>query len=216
MALTLVHDCPHCRANNIGFEYVHTAFKEPRYQVYLFSAFYLCTSCCKPIAVVLQTSGISLNIQNLDGGLRERYGAYIQGIFPKPVPSSTPNHCPGNIGNIFIQAEEALARDHFDSSLAMDRRALELMCKNIAPEAKGNLFDRIEYLADKHLITPALKEWAHQLRQYGNDAVHEIDSPPEEDARAMHELTRFILTYIYTLPEQVRLAKEKREAVTEK
>gem|GEM_PF-5234094 len=40
----------------------------------------------------------------------------------------------------------------------------------------------------------------------GNDAVHGDDDATVEFAQEMEALTRFVLTYLYTLPKQVELA----------
>jgi hypothetical protein len=69
---------------------------------------------------------------------------------------------------------------------------------------------RIDALAAEGLLTPNLKDWAHSLRFLGNDAVHEVDGIPEEEAVQGYELARFTLTYVYTLPTQVATAREMR------
>ena len=94
----------------------------------------------------------------------------------------------------------------------MDRRALEIATKEIAPtHAKLGLYQRIEKLAAERLLTESLKEWAHGLRLIGNDAVHEIDGITQDEATQTHMLTRFILIYLYTLPAQVAEARKARE-----
>lgn len=94
----------------------------------------------------------------------------------------------------------------------MDRRALEIATKGMAPEhASLTLYKRIEKLAEGGKLTESLKDWAHDLRLVGNDAVHEIDGVEEQEATQAHELTRFILIYLYTLPAQVAQARADRE-----
>lgn len=130
----------------------------------------------------------------------------------KPVPNA-PAHCPEAIANAFLQADTTIRRAGFsESTVAMDRRALEIATKRIAPDlADETLYRRIELLAERHLLTPALKDWAHELRTLGNEALHEEDGVSPEEARQTHELTRYVLTYLFTLPEQVRASREARE-----
>lgn len=95
----------------------------------------------------------------------------------------------------------------------MDRRALEISTKEMAPEHVDlSLYKRIEKLAEAGKLTPSLKEWAHDLRIVGNGALHEIDGLTEDEATQTHELARFILTYLYTLPAQVEEARKARES----
>lgn len=94
----------------------------------------------------------------------------------------------------------------------MDRRALEIATKEMAPEHAGlSLYKRIEKLAESGRLTESLKDWAHSLRAVDNEALHDIDGVDENEASQAHELTRFILTYLYTLPEQVKRARAARE-----
>jgi hypothetical protein len=119
---------------------------------------------------------------------------------------------PPAVANAFRQAGDTIRRDGFaESAVAMDRRALELATKSIAPDLAGEtLYRRIELLAGRHLLTPALADWAHALRTLGNDALHEEDGVTHDEARQTHELTRYILIYLFTLPEQVRASREAR------
>lgn len=142
----------------------------------------------------------------------DSYGISVKGIIPKSVPLQAPEYCPDSVASAFIQAEAAIKGRHWESAAAMDRRALEIATKEMAPEhGKLNLYQRIEKLAEAKKLTDSLKEWAHDLRIVGNDAVHEIDGVEEKEAIQAHELTRFILIYLYTLPAQVEHARAERQ-----
>ncbi|MCO7642546.1 DUF4145 domain-containing protein [Pseudomonas sp. S 311-6] len=94
----------------------------------------------------------------------------------------------------------------------MLRRCMEVALKQFAPDVDAwKLEKRIDKLAAENRITPALQEWAHELRLDGNEALHGTGEASEELARRMERLTHFLLIYLYTLPEQVRLAREQRE-----
>jgi len=93
----------------------------------------------------------------------------------------------------------------------MDRRTLEMVTKEQAPEKSGSsLYERIEYLASIGKLTPALRDWAHALRVLGNEALHDVADMTQSEAEQAHDLTRFILIYLYTLPRQVEIARELR------
>lgn len=90
---------------------------------------------------------------------------------------------------------------------------MELALKGFAPDVEAwKLEKRIDKLAAEHRITPALQEWAHQLRLDGNEAIHGDGEADESLCNQMHELTRFLLIYLYSLPNQIEQAKsENRE-----
>ena len=76
------------------------------------------------------------------------------------------------------------------------------------PRMPRDMAPRIDALATKGVITQDLREWAHQIRLDGNDAVHDEDPFKKEEAEELLDFTELFLTYVYTLPG--RLAAKKR------
>ncbi len=202
----LIHDCPYCGADHVGFDFV-VSRPAGLFGQDTFNTMFVCNACGRAVVAFVKTRGNP--IEGIPGNLRNP--AYIESIevVPKSAVASCPEHCSPDVSKAFIQAEENIFRDNPEAAASMDRRALEIGTKLIAPDlANDNLWNRIEKLAEKHLITPSLKEWAHKLRIFGNEALHDIDGVTLEEAKQAHELTRFMLIYLFTLPEQVRLSKE--------
>jgi hypothetical protein len=77
---------------------------------------------------------------------------------------------------------------------------LDTALRRLDPSGKGTLQQRIDHLPAELSITPAMKEWAHQIRELGNDAAHEEDPFTEDEARALHAFSELFLTYTFTLP----------------
>lgn len=205
MALILVSDCPHCGIENTGLTFVAESQCPNGYR---WNTMFRCNNCNKPITANVEINGGN-KPSSFHGDLTKIYEIKIRGIYPTSKPSSAPDHCPENIAKAFIQAEENIFRRNAEAAASMDRRALEIGTKLIAPDlVNETLWNRIERLAERHLITPSIQEWAHSLRLIGNDALHDIDGVTLEEAKQAHELTRFMLIYLFTLPEQVRLSKE--------
>ena len=69
---------------------------------------------------------------------------------------------------------------------------------------------RIDKLAAEHRITPDIQKWAHELRLDGNEALHGDEDATEEMVDQMHHLTYFLLTYLYTLPNQIEEVRARR------
>lgn len=174
----------------------------------LWNAIYRCNACGKAvIAMVKMMTGS--NPSHVIGDIATAHQmALINAIYPTISPIEAPEYCPTEVASAFIQAEHAIRNEHAESSASMDRRALEIGTKLIDPGLAGlKLNQRINELANKNLITPALRDWAHGLRIVGNDALHDMEGVTIEEAKQAHELTRFMLIYLFTLPEQVRLSK---------
>ena len=49
-----------------------------------------------------------------------------------------------------------------------------------------------------------MKEWAHIIRDEGNDAAHEDEPYGKDEAIGLEAFTRLFLTYAFTLPGMVK------------
>lgn len=179
-----------------------------------FHVYFMCNSCFMPVVALIESSAGTAPSQARGDILKAQamYGMSVKRIIPASVPLAAPEYCPDSVASAFIQAEAAIKGRHWESAAAMDRRALEIATKEMAPEhVKLNLYQRIEKLAEAKKLTDSLKKWAHGLRTIGNDAVHEADGVEEKETIQAHELTRFILIYLYTLPAQVEHARAARK-----
>ena len=80
--------------------------------------------------------------------------------------------------------------------------------------AKGkNLRDEIDSLAASGLLPPIMKEWAHELRELGNDSAHpDPADPPTDpaDARDIVQFLEYLLEYLYSLPHQIDEFRKRR------
>jgi len=180
-----------------------------------------CNGCGGPLLLTAHTpSHGNLDVTSLNLDLARHPDVRIEAVWPEPLPVDAPLHVPPMVAGAFIEA--AICRRHRDdlptAACAMYRRALE-MAVNAAldsgPASMGRsaakLQQRIERLADAHLLTPAMRDWAHELRLDGNEALHGAEPATKALADQMHAFTAALLTYLFTLPEQVRLARKRRD-----
>ena len=130
----------------------------------------------------------------------------------------TPEHTPEDIAKDFKEALDSLQRRNYTSAGMMFRKVLQRSTTRLATRqedlaVKGvGLEKRLDKLAEKHLITPAMKEWADIIRVGGNEATHEEDEVfSEDEALAMKEFAEVFLLYAFTLPKRVELATQEGE-----
>ncbi|WP_408637952.1 DUF4145 domain-containing protein [Oxalobacter vibrioformis] len=86
------------------------------------------------------------------------------------------------------------------------RRVLERACKaKLGDAANGkNLYDLIDAVLANMETTKALSDWAHDLRQLGNDAVHGDDTPiTKEDAKQAYDLTVLLVDLLFSYPNRI-------------
>lgn len=126
-----------------------------------------------------------------------------QAHFPLGTPDDSVNeNVPSNIGLDFSEALRCFWVKAFRASVAMCRRALQSSCDDL--QAKGkNLYQQIDDLASKGIITEPLKQLAHQVRLTANKELHESDglgAIGEADAEAIIAFTREYFHHVYVMP----------------
>lgn len=212
----MVMTCPHCGAEKMTFsvevEHEHKLFRHER------SALAFCARCDMPVVVKVRyrerpgTFFRDWMITRDNGDLQELAHVAITGIWPNAPVIDSPQHLPEKVSRAFIEAATARRVQLWNAACSSYRRCLELTLKQFAPDvAAPTLVKRIDKLAADHRITPDLKDWAHELRLDGNEAVHGDEEATQEVTDQMHHLTYFLLTYLYTLPKQVEEARARRQ-----
>jgi len=125
-----------------------------------------------------------------------------------------PDHYPEAIGRFWLQAKKNISDENWDAAAVMARSALQLALR--AQGAQGaNLKQEIDDLASKSLLPPIMKDWAHTVRELGNDSAHpSTDQPPTnaKDASDIVGFLDFLLEYLYTLPKRIAEYRGRKDA----
>ena len=207
-----VTNCPHCGAKQMSFEYVSD---------YLISdvlaiAYARCLGCFRPICAQVSTSSVPYNafpLKNVAGNLLSLRGYHVEKIWPAVEKIDVPEAVPERVSRNFVEAVESRKARHWNAACASYRRCMEIALKQFAPDVEAwKLEKRIDKLAAEHRITPDIQKWAHELRLDGNEALHGDEDATEEMVDQMHHLTYFLLTYLYTLPNQIEEVRARRAA----
>lgn len=195
--------CPHCLTEKAGFSGDRYAkLRTAPGMSDLFHVFMVCGVCSK--AVVVEMRGNGFDRWLLHGDPRS---AEVVRVFP-PLPTlAAPMHLPDNIRSFFLQGLDNHRRHHFDAAGTMFRKALDAALRRLHPDGKGTLQKRIEALPAELGVTPAMKAWAHEIRDLGNDAAHEDGPFTAEKSATLHVFTDLFLTYAFTLPAMLEARK---------
>jgi hypothetical protein len=207
----LITKCPHCRASEMTF----TVLSAKLQTAYKCSVFCSCNGCDEVIAATFQSSehiSRTDQITGFNGNLRGGSSFHSWKIWPEAEGISVPDGVPDKVGRSYVEAIKARRMQLWNPACGTYRRCMELALKAFAPDVDAwKLEKRIDKLAADNLITPALQEWAHELRLDGNEALHGEEDATQEMAEQMHYLTHFLLVYLYTLPEQIKNVRQRRE-----
>ena len=97
-------------------------------------------------------------------------------------------------------------------------KALEVALKRKFPDIEDpptrRIFarERIKRAAAEHRLTPELADWADHVRFLRNDAAHDEDPFTEQQVKEMAAFTDLILRYMFTLPEDLKIARSSEAA----
>ncbi len=82
------------------------------------------------------------------------------------------------------------------------RALIETICKNQQAEGK-NLFDKINSLKEKSILTNEGAETLHKLRVLGNDAAHEVKAHDRNQLLLALQIIEHMLDGTYIIPQKV-------------
>jgi len=128
-------------------------------------------------------------------------------VLPWPTRlTAHPKHWPEAVGRHWVQAHRSLADENWDAAADMARSSMQAALRDHGATGKW-LRDEIDDLAAKGLLPPIMKEWAHEVRELGNEASHpephdEKGTDPK-DARDIVQYLDQLLTFLYDLPKQI-------------
>ena len=196
-------NCPHCGTKQVAFTLIHQhrAHKE---EENIWDTLSLCGQCSRCVLVAF------LAPRNTDPkgllGTSRRLEVQQLGIYPSLPESAAPAHTPDNVAQFYRQGMDNLP-GNWDAAGMMFRKALDSALKRKFPRITGTLKRRIDKAAEAHEFTPALAEWAHQIRLDGNDAAHEEKPFSKEEAERLQTFTELVLRYLFTLPGMLEQAR---------
>lgn len=207
----LVMKCPHCDAEQMTFHLdaeCEVDMSDKR------AILALCGKCRRPITGLFRwTSNVGeKRLLQTKGDLQNNSYLKNLGIWPKPLVIDIPQATPERVARSFFEAAQSRRAELWNAACASYRRCMELGLKDFAPDVEAwKLEKRIDKLAADNRITSDIKDWAHELRLDGNEALHGDEDATQEITDQMHHLTYFLLTYLYTLPKQIQQARDRRE-----
>ncbi len=137
-------------------------------------------------------------------------------VLPRPLTklNKYPEHWPE--ANIFqlLQAKRNLKDENWDAAVLMARSSLQASLRD--QDATGNnLKQEIDDLAEKGILPNIMKDWAHTVRELGNESAHpQLDQEPTsaQDAKDIVGFMDYLFEYLYTLPKQINEYRERKDS----
>ena len=224
----LVADCSRCGSKRITFDLTQEnllGMKHSWQQWY--EAFCVCRHCRKAsIFVLAQELHPDKSIVHKNG-LVKLTGAVnqlmrIEGIVSKKDDASVepPQYLPQPIELAFREGAMCLAVSCYNAAGTMFRLCVDLATRSLLPDGeiaglnpkvRRDLGLRLPWLFANNLLPAALHDLSTCIKDDGNDGAH-AGTLGKDDAEDLLDFTTALLERLYTEPEVLKLAKERREA----
>ena len=206
MALTFAIKCPYCLLDNTAFSVITEA--EPKYARNSgrnwIEVFATCNACGRGVvtSVKFNTTPRARLLDMKDGLLESTSDFTVGQWLPRPPRPDVPEHLPDVVLPLFERAELLRLSDKKLRPSAGNayRQALEAALKAVDPALGGTLYSRIEKLTARGDLTKSMCEFAHQIRNLGNEASHDTQFVAYDEIEALALFTRMLLMYMFTLP----------------
>lgn len=223
----LVEDCPRCGSKRIAFEVKSDVFLKRMYDWQdHYELFCICGHCKVSTVFRVEMSDLhtAAAIKN-SGGLLKQPGAinryvhvtgYVSASDKAAIPA--PDYLPANILAAFNEGAKCLAVRCYNAAGTMFRLCVDMTTKDKLPEGdapglnaktRRDLGLRLPWLFDNRYLPEDLRDLSHCIKEDGNDGAHQ-GTLTEADALDLLDFTTALLERIYTQPEKVKLAAERR------
>jgi hypothetical protein len=221
----LVADCPRCGSCKITFDLARAHYIGIRHNwKRVYEAFCVCRHCDRATIFVIsqKTPGTEHSLENLPN-LEVAVNRYmeIEGFVNlKDIASvPPPEHLPMDIEAAFKEGAMCKSVGCYNAAGTMFRLCVDLATRLRLPAkevsepnaaTRRNLGLRLPWLFDNGHLPEALRELSSCVKDDGNDGAH-VGSLTESDADDLLDFTVALLERMFTEPERLRIAKERRE-----
>lgn len=223
----LVTDCPRCKAQRITFDVQSSITVGMAYNWQCtYEAFSICRNCERSTVFVLIDS-IDGNYDHLHrvGLLKienslNNFVKVSHHISDKDQASVVPpDHLPNHIDSVFREAATCLSVGCHNAAATMFRLCIDLATKGLLPqeEVQGltgkirrDLGLRLPWLIEHGHLPKELQALSSCIKEDGNDGAH-AGTLTKEDSEDLLDFTEALFERLYTEPERLRLAEERRK-----
>ncbi|MEA9602771.1 DUF4145 domain-containing protein [Polynucleobacter sp. MG-28-Ekke-A2] len=223
----LVANCPRCGAKHITFNVTAANIVSIQYNWQnWYEAFAICRNCNQTTIFVLSESSSAnhqhmhkVGLLNVTGSLNNFVNIEDYISQKNAAAIEPPNFLPKNIELAFREGAACLAIGCNNAAGSMFRLCVDLATKSFLPvqevdglnaKVRRDLGLRLPWLFASGLLDKSLEELSTCIKDDGNDGVHDGNLTKLE-ADDLLDFTSILLDRIFSEPERIKLAKERRE-----
>ncbi len=205
----LIDLCPHCGAR-VHIEKLWHDYHSFRNGDLEFYIIFRCKPCKK---LVLKTCSFKQNEYTRNPDLKFKgWDEKFPFNFNDELSREEKKYIPDKVLFDYQEAIKCKSIDANRASCAMFRRSLQNALVILGANHKLDLIKQINSLEN---LPGDIKDWAHQIRIFGNWGAHpDKDNLKQVDPEDVEEVNDFIakfFLYLFIMPQKVKLSRAKRE-----
>ena len=222
-----VSDCPRCSSKNMTFDVLGGIKSKRRYEWQRgYEVFCVCRHCDTSTTFVISQRAdadekylANHDLMQIEGSLNEFFSSDGFICIKDVGAASPPEFVPDLIANAFREGATSVVTNCPNAAAAMFRLAIDLATEPLLPkdEQSGrpnsrvcrDLGLRLPWLFENNLLPRDLEELSRCIREDGNDGAHR-GTLQKADAWDLQDFTTSLLERLYTVPERLRRAAERR------
>lgn len=172
-----------------------------------------CRKCHKPIVATCSSLQKDANrIQAIINSEKETmpFPGMVESIHPQPTPPYSHPSLPDKVNETFVALQDMITEKKPAHMIITGCRAvLEASVRTLGGGKEGDtLHTRIIDLFKKGAITESLKDWAIIVKNFGNDAAHEMKGT-EAEAKELVNFTKIFLQFTFEMPAIIKSLQSK-------
>lgn len=138
----------------------------------------------------------------------------ITDYYPKRAPTADP-FVPKDIAEDYLEAQRCFTAGAWHGCAVMARRCMHSVAEHFKASGK-DLYQQIEDMKNRQIITPILAEQAQHVRVLGKHGAHPYDTHGNElkdlgldDAQDALDFCGFIFDQVFIQPEKIKASKTR-------
>jgi len=226
----LISNCPRCGTKQITFDLISDIVITERNVAYpMFEAFCICRAC-KKSSIFLLISNKYNAFQNIKYGEKKNILSQLDSSVNSFVKilrhisqrdesvQQPPEHLPERIKEVFREGATCAANDCYNAAGTIFRLCVDLATREMLPEGKEDSLNektrrdlglRLPWLFKNNILPESLRELSLCIKDSGNDGAHQ-GTLGKNEIEDIKDFTYILLERLYTEPQKVKMAQERR------
>tara|TARA_R110000868_G_C10830353_1_gene759334 strand:- start:538 stop:1236 length:699 start_codon:yes stop_codon:yes gene_type:complete len=208
-----VHDlidiCPHCGAKS----HIEKQWSGSHVLVNRDAEFYVVFRCKPCRRLILKTFYLRQNEYSRDENFEMKgWDEKFPAVIDDQISNEDVAFIDANVLADYKEALKCMSIGADKAACSMFRRALQLSLVVLGANPKDDLIKQINSLAS---LPGDIKDWAHQIRIFGNWGAHpdrdNLKNIEATDSEEVHDFVSKFFMYTFIMPEKVKLSRIRRD-----